>query len=153
MIRYVLVHNALPNILLFLFQDLSVNVFVRPEVGATELLRQCTAALKKEWDEWSFGHDLPEKMVRIECKGVSVTAERDCLLQHFAKKPRGRAVAAATKQYDFSTILDIYLVIKSSFYDLVCEHQTQVLQASESGVHEVCEVPDQDRLVSHFSTG
>ena len=43
-------------------------------------------------------------------------------MQYFAKKAR---VAVAGRAYDFSTILDLHLVIENQFYEEVCQHLEQ----------------------------
>ena len=138
MIRYVLLYDARLNNLLPSQQDLSADVSVRPDVGAVELLRQCITAIEGEWHEWSFGYGLPEEVAHIECKGARVGGDKDCIVQYFVKKPRGRGVAGAVRQYDFSLILDVKLVIKGSFFDLVDAHREQALQAAESDLNKVC---------------
>jgi hypothetical protein len=132
-------------------QDLSVDVSVQPEIGATDLLRKCMVAIDPEWSIWSFGLDLPEEMTHIECKGFPVKDEKECLLHHFAKKPRGRTETTG-RRFDFSVILDIHLVIKGSFYELVNEHREQALQAGEGGANKVCKILTQClyRCSSHY---
>ena len=78
--------------------------------------------ISKGWLEWSFSYELPEDMAHVECKGVRVGGEKDYMLPHFVKKPRGRVTATSTRQYDFSTVLDVYLVIKNAFFDEVFAH-------------------------------
>lgn len=92
-------------------------------------------------------------MAHIECKGAHVTAEENCILQFFVKKPRGRAAATSTRQYDFSVILDVNLIIKSSFFDAVSAHRDQAIQASEGGVTKVCNHSNHDCSVSHGVAG
>ena len=101
------------------------------------------AAIDTKWFKWSHGHDLPGDVVHIEHKGDHIAGESNCLLEYFAKKPRGGvAVAATARRYDFLVILDIFLVIEDTFYQLVEDHR---YQASESGVTKVRECHNCDR--------
>jgi len=112
---------------------------VPPSIGAPELLQRCMASIAERWLEWSNGYDLPEGVAHLECKGVQITGEKDCIQQYFAKKSRGGAAAAGSNRpYDFSIILDVHLMIKHKFYVSVCSHREQVFQAAEGATQEVC---------------
>lgn len=141
------------SIFLFRQQDLSINVSVPSNVVDIELLQQCITAIKEEWHQWSFGYDLPEEVAHIEYKGTIITGDRDCIIPCFAKKPQGCNAATATRQYKFSEILDVKLIIKNSFYELVSMHQEHAFQASDRGVNKVCRDSSHNNLLSHGATG
>jgi hypothetical protein len=70
-----------------------------------------------KWYRWSREHPLPkEHIVSIEHRGIGLDGEKDCLLQYLVKKPRK---GIAIKTYDFSTILDLHLVVENRFYEEV----------------------------------
>ena len=107
--------------------------------------------MDKKWHKWSQGHDLPEDVTHIEHKSDHISGESDCLLTYFVKKPRGgAAVAGSARRYDFTIILEIYLVIEDEFYQSVEEHR---YQASESGVTKVRECYNCDCPVFHSVKG
>lgn len=125
-----------------------VNVSVDPGIGAVDLLHQCLSSIHGRWLEWSGGYNLREDVTHLECKGVPITGEKDCILLFFAKKLRSRVSATgAVRQYDFAAILDINLVIKSSFHELACEHRDQAFQAEGNSIHKVSRVADCSRLI------
>ena len=58
----------------------------------------------------------------IEHKGIPVSATKDCILQHFAKKSRG---GTAIKTYNFSLSLELNLVIENAFYEEFFDQEQQ----------------------------
>ena len=81
------------------------------------------ASITERWLEWSKSYDLPKGVAHLEYKGIQITGEKDCIQQYFAEKSQGGvAVAGSNQQYDFSIILDVYLMIKHKFYMSVCSH-------------------------------
>jgi hypothetical protein len=111
------------------------------------------AATNEQWVKWSFDHNLPKDVVHIECQVVHLIGKRDYLLLCFVKKSRGGAAAKSTRQYDFSVILDIHLVIENSFGQLVLTHREQAFKAADGGGTKVCSGSNHDCVISHGAAG
>jgi hypothetical protein len=74
------------------------------------------------------------EQVVVRHKGVPVSGDRDCILQYFAKKPRSGVVI---KTYNFSTVLDLNLVIENKFFQEVSNHLEQGSNVLDTGVPKV----------------
>lgn len=111
-----------------------MKVSVPASIGAVELRQECLSAISEKWHTWSNGYPLPMERVAIEHKGVPIFSDKDCILQYFAKKSRG---GAAIRTYDFSTVLELHLLIENQFYQEVCEHQEQEFKAPDTSAQKV----------------